>query len=176
MRGSAELDTAKAILTQPGVLAAVVVGSAVIGVLAWLLGARRGWSRLAAALAGCGLAVALSVTIARPGVLDTSGQDPGALRACLRTPFSLSSVQDKLNLVMLMPFAFFATLATRRALPVMACCAVLSGGIEAFQAVSGIGVCEANDWYTNTLGAVLAAAVGRACTTLSPGERNLQHG
>lgn len=172
MRGAAELGAAEEILSRPGVFAAMVLGSLVIGFLAWLLAGRLGWSRIAAALSACGLALALAVTIARPGALSYDGEVTSeALRSCVVSPFSLSSTENKLNLLMLTPFAFFGAIASRRPILVMLCCGLLSGAIEGFQAVSGIGVCETNDFYTNVIGGVVAAFAGWLCSAVFGAER-----
>ncbi|WP_031468599.1 VanZ family protein [Sciscionella sediminilitoris] len=171
MRGEAELGAAEEMLSKPGVFAATVLGSLVIGVLAWFLAGRLGWSRIAAALSACGLALALAVTLARPGVFSTPDTSGNPFASCVDSQFSLSSTENKLNFAMLMPFAFFGTIAARRPIVLMLCCAVLSGGIELFQAASGIGVCESNDFYTNTIGGILAACAGWVCYSLFGTER-----
>lgn len=164
MRGQAEFGLAGIILDEPLVLAAAVVGSLVIGGIAWLVADRLGAPRLAAALSACGLALALAVTLARPGVVNYTDARANPLQVCHLTSFSLSGAEAKLNFAMLMPFAFFGAFTTRRPLLIIVACAALSGGIELFQAISGAGVCESKDWLNNTIGGGLAAVAGWAAT------------
>jgi glycopeptide antibiotics resistance protein len=78
---------------------------------------------------------------------------------------------------MLVPFAFFATLATRRPLVVLGLAAGLSGVVELVQATTGLGVCEAQDFANNTVGAGCAVLVGWLITAAidsarrEPGDR-----
>lgn len=160
MHGGAEVDLAETILRQPGVLAAIVAGSLLFGVFGWLVAAWLGWSRTATALAGCGLALALGVTLARPGFRLSRADLHHPLAACVNDAFSLDGGLQLLNFAMLMPFALFATLASRRPLTTLACCALLSGGIEVIQAATSVGVCQKQDFLNNTVGAVLAVVVG----------------
>jgi glycopeptide antibiotics resistance protein len=74
-----------------------------------------------------------------------------------------------------MPFAFFATLSTRRPISVMVLSAVISGGIEITQAWTGLGVCQKQDFMNNTLGAVLAAGAAWLVITLLGSARNTEH-
>lgn len=64
------------------------------------------------------------------------------------------SVELLANVALFLPPAFFATLATRRPLVVLAAGAGLSAAIEALQAlVFAIGrACDTNDWMMNTIG------------------------
>jgi glycopeptide antibiotics resistance protein len=71
----------------------------------------------------------------------------------------------RLNFLMLAPFAFFGTLATRRPGLVLLASAAVSGGVELVQAVTDVGVCEAQDVYNNTVGAVCAVLLGWALSS-----------
>jgi hypothetical protein len=153
-----ELDLAQLILRQPGVLVAVIGGFLVLGLLFWGLAGALHWYRLPAALAGGGLALALAVTLVRSGGhLPQAVGDPLAL--CVRDSFSLHGGLPVLNFAMLMPFAFFGTLANRRPISVTVCCALLSAGIEVTQAYTGLGICQKQDFLNNTAGALLAALI-----------------
>ncbi|MGH3494536.1 MAG: VanZ family protein [Sciscionella sp.] len=163
MHTSADIGLAETIISQPAVFAALVFGSLVFGVLAVVLAGWAGWSRSAAGLVGVGLALALSVTLVRPGSHAIGSEHP--LSACLRGSFSLLGSQQVLNFVMLMPFAFFAATATRRPIVISLLCAMISAGIELTQSITGIGVCEESDWLNNTIGAVLAALLGWALSS-----------
>jgi hypothetical protein len=166
MRGQAEFGLAGTILDKPLVLAVAVLGSIVIGAVSWFVASRMGAPRLASALSACGLALALAVTLGRPGVFDYTVALANPLQVCRHTPFSLAGAEGKLNFVMLMPFAFFGAFSTRRPVLIITVCAALSGGIEIFQALSGAGVCDTKDWLNNTIGGGLAAMAGWAATAV----------
>ncbi|SDI64060.1 VanZ like family protein [Actinokineospora alba] len=151
-----DADLAERILNQPLVAAAMVAGCVVIGFVALVLARWRGWRRVPAVLAGFGLALALAVTLGRSGVLDPDIATLDPLRRCVENDFALASTKQRLNFYMLMPFAFFATLAIRRAWPVMIACAVLSAGIELTQALIAVGICDSQDFYNNTVGGLIA--------------------
>jgi hypothetical protein len=169
-RVAPELDLAQLILHKPGVLAAVLGGFVLLGLLAWGLASALHWYRLPAVLAGGGLALALAVTLVRSGGhLPQGVGDPLAL--CMRDSFSLHGGLPVLNFAMLMPLAFFATLATRRPISVTLCCALLSAGIEVTQALTGLGICQKQDFLNNTAGALLAALVAWAVLAILGIER-----
>jgi glycopeptide antibiotics resistance protein len=71
-----------------------------------------------------------------------------------------------LNFLMLTPFAFFGTLATRRPITMVVVSAVISGGIEITQAWTGLGVCQKQDFLNNTIGAVVAVLAAWVLTLL----------
>jgi hypothetical protein len=161
-----EIDLTRTIMGQPGVLTAFVLFSALFGLGMWLLAQVLGWRRLPATLAAVGLALAVAVTLARSGGhLPEPGTNPVAL--CIRDRFSLQGGLQMLNFVMLMPFAFFATLATRKPVWMMAASALISGGIEITQAWTGLGVCQKQDFLNNTIGAVVAAGLAWVVLTLA---------
>lgn len=153
-----EIDLTRSIMGQPGVLAAFLLCCALFGTGVWLISGTLGWRRLPATLAAVGFALAVAVTLARSGGhLPDPATDP--LTLCLRDSFSLRGGLEVLNFLMLTPFAFFATLATRRPVVIMAVSALVSGGIEITQAWTGLGVCQKQDWLNNTVGAVVAAGL-----------------
>ncbi|HEY3894015.1 MAG TPA: VanZ family protein [Pseudonocardiaceae bacterium] len=141
------------------VLIALIPGCLIFGGLAWWLAPRRGWDRGPAALGGCALAAAWAVTLVRPfGVFAAGGLDPLAtLRLCTVGSWSLSHLYEQLNVAMLVPFAFFGTLATRRPLALVASSALVSAVAEYVQAATGGGQCQARDLVHNTLGGVIGA-------------------
>lgn len=167
------------ILSRPGVLIAVILGTVVLGILAWLLAGAVGWNRWAAVLAAAGLALALSVTLVRPsGHLPYRVGNPLAL--CMHDSFSLQGGLQLLNLAMLMPLAFFGTLATRRPISIALSCAAVSAGIEITQALTGLGICQEQDFLNNSIGAIIAAVIAWALLIVSgtngPGrERGNEH-
>jgi hypothetical protein len=153
-----EINLTRTIMDQPGVLAAFLLFCALSGVGTWLVAGSLGWRRLPATLAAVGLSLAVAVTLVRPGGhLPDAGADPVSL--CLHDHFSLHGGLQVLNFLMLAPFAFFGTLATRRPITVAVVSAVLSAGIELTQAWTGLGVCQKQDFLNNTIGAVIAVGV-----------------
>jgi hypothetical protein len=160
-----EIDLTRTIMGQPGVLAAFLLFCALFGAGMWLVAGTFGWRRLPATLAAVGLSLAVAVTLVRSGGhLPSSHTDPVTL--CMRDPFSLHGGLQVLNFLMLTPFAFFATLSTRRPFSVMVVSALVSGGIEITQAWTGLGVCQKQDFLNNTIGAVLAAGAAWALLML----------
>ncbi|MEJ2854994.1 MULTISPECIES: VanZ family protein [unclassified Saccharothrix] len=151
---------AELVLSQPEVVAGLFLGGVGFGTVAFFLARWRGWRPVPAALAGCGLALALAVTLGRPGVLDAGVVTADPIGWCVANEFSLTGSLQRLNLLMLVPFAFFATLATRRPVVVLGLSAGLSGVVELVQATTGLGVCEAQDFANNTVGAGAAVLVG----------------
>ncbi|HEX6344106.1 VanZ family protein [Umezawaea sp.] len=157
-RYSQDAHFAEIILKQPLVVLALVLGCATAGAAALVLAGWRGWRRVPAVLAGCGLAVALAVTLARPELALYSLFDPIHF-PCVLNDFSLADSMARLNFLMLAPFAFFGTLATRRPVPVLVASAAVSGFAELFQTVTSVGSCEAQDFYNNVVGAACAVAL-----------------
>ncbi|PZS28088.1 MAG: hypothetical protein DLM61_15505 [Pseudonocardiales bacterium] len=155
--------------------AAFIPGSLLLGGLAWWLAPRRGWARGPAVLAGCALALVLALTVVRPfGHFSTGGLNPlTTLRQCAVGSLSLAHLYEQLNVAMLVPFAIFGTLATRRPLLIVASSALVSGFAEFVQGATGGGECQLRDLLHNTaggvLGAVLAVGVLRLRARRSPG-------
>lgn len=174
-RAGPEINLTRTILAQPGVLAAFILLCALFGVGTWLVARAMGWHRPFAVLAAGGLALAVAVTLVRPGGhLPNPDTDPVAM--CLRDSFSLHGGLPVLNVVMLMPFAFFGTLATRRPIVMVLASAALSAGIELTQAWTGLGVCQKQDFLNNTVGAVVAAVVAWLLLTVLVRNRTAEHG
>jgi VanZ like family len=142
---------------HPEVPAAFAAGSLLLGGAAWWLAPRWGWAQVPAVLAGCSLALALAATLVRPiGLFPSGGLDPLAiLRECAVGNLSLARTYEKLNVMMLMPFAFFATLATRRPAIIAGSCLLISGSVEFVQGATGGGTCQATDLVHNAAGGVL---------------------
>jgi VanZ family protein len=84
---------------------------------------------------------------------------------------TLTSVELLANVALFVPLAFFATLATRRPLSMLAAGAGLSAAIEVVQAVvPAIGrACDASDWMMNTVGTVVGVLL--ACATIALASR-----
>lgn len=152
---------------NPEVPAAFAAGSLLLGGAGWWLAPRWGWARLPAALAGWGLALALAVTVVRSiGLFPAGGLNPLIIvRECVIGSLSLARTYEKLNVAMLVPFAFFATLATRRPVVIAGVCLLISGSVELVQGATGGGTCQARDVVHNIAGSVLGVLL--AAVTLA---------
>jgi VanZ family protein len=84
---------------------------------------------------------------------------------------TLTRVELLANVALFAPPVFFATLATRRPLLMLATGSGLSAAIEALQAlVPAIGrACDTNDWMMNTIGSVIGVLL--ACGTIALANR-----
>ncbi len=142
---------------HPEVPAAFAAGSVLLGGAVWWLAPRWGWAQVPAVLAGCSLALVLAATVVRPiGLFPPSGLNPLIImRDCVVGSLSLARTYEQLNVVMLMPFAFFATLATRRPAIIVGACLLISGSLEFIQGATGGGSCQGRDLVHNTVGSVL---------------------
>jgi hypothetical protein len=160
-------------LRHPEVPAVFGVASLLFAAAAWWLAARRGWARVPAALAGCGLALAIVVTVVRPiGQFSAGGLDVLAtLRACTVGDLSLARTYEKLNVAMLVPYAFFATLATRRPALIAVSGMLISGSLEFVQGTTGGGTCQARDLVHNTAGGLLGALLALLLVRLDQRDR-----
>lgn len=149
--------------------AAFIPGALLLGGAAWWLAPRRDWARVPAVLSACGLALALALTVARPfGHFAAGGVNPVAtLRLCTVGSLSLAHLYEQLNVMILMPFAIFGTLATRRPVLIAASCLLVSAFVEFVQGATGGGQCQARDVVHNTLGGVLAVLVVMAVRWLA---------
>ncbi|MBV8996801.1 MAG: VanZ family protein [Pseudonocardiales bacterium] len=147
-----------------------IPGSLLLGGAAWWWGPRQGWDRKFAVLAGCSLALALALTVVRPlGHFPTGGLSPLAtLRVCTVGSFSLVHLYEELNVVMLVPFAIFGTLATRRPVFVTMSSMLVSAFIEYVQGATGGGECQLRDIAHNSLGAVLGVLIAVLVLRLRP--------
>ena len=74
---------------------------------------------------------------------------------------TVGSVDGLANVFLLFPLAFFATVLTRRPIPVALAASGCSALIELTQALLPVlqRSCDTGDWETNTIGAVLGAAL-----------------
>lgn len=143
------------VLDQRSVLVAFGLCAVLLGALGWLVAAWRGWTRIPAVLAGISLAFAVAVTQARhplpSGNLVVTGctlTSPGASNDLL------------LNIVLLVPFGLFASLAARRIVAPALCCVAAAAVFETMQGLFGTGFCVAQDATANSAGGICAAVVG----------------
>jgi hypothetical protein len=164
------LQQAHAIVAAPLVMAALLAGGVVAGVAAWALARHHRWRTLPAVLSGFGLTFILALTVAR-GPLPAAPEAeaaPGAAPFCLIDGFAPFADENAiLNMWLFVPFALFATLATKRTFAVLGSSVVLTAAIELTQPVAGIGVCETQDFGNNALGAALGVAAGWLLNAMS---------
>lgn len=140
------------------VLAAVAIGVVVTGCLLAVQG-RRG-RRAAGVLALLTTLAALALALTP----ESGGAGPTACYVGDAVP----RFADTANIALLFPAAFFAVIAVRRPLPVLAAGSGLSAAIELVQAsAAALGrSCDLNDWYTNTAGVVAAVLLAAVITAL----------
>ncbi|WP_228708650.1 VanZ family protein [Amycolatopsis keratiniphila] len=146
-------------------LVALVAGCLVSVPLAKLLSARTGWGRNATLTTVMLLAASLAITL-------TPGEDSGVhefhpcltigtadpIDGLLRSGGGLGGTL--LNALLLLPLTCAATLATRRALPMLLFAFLLPALIEPLQTLIPGRYCSLSDQAANTVGAVLGVALG----------------
>lgn len=140
------------------------VGLAVSLLLWWPVVRCTQWSAIPTLLAFLSLSVVLALTLAPGG-----HRDEGGARACiLGAPSQLraqlgsisTSPEALLNTVMLVPLAFFAVLAIRRAWPVVLAVLLLPAVIELAQTRIPGRTCSGMDYVTNAAGGLAGALLG----------------
>jgi hypothetical protein len=139
-------------------IAALLVVLACLGIGHATERSRHG-RRLAGGLAAVSVLPALALTLAP----SSKGMSGGGCTVQFALP-SLTRVELLANLLLLLPPAFFATLACRRPLAVLGAAAGMSAAIETVQALApAIGrACDTNDWFMNVLGIGLGVLLARA--------------
>ncbi|WP_179118103.1 VanZ family protein [Saccharothrix sp. ALI-22-I] len=169
-------ETVDRLLARPFVLPGLLLACVVFGVLAHFVARRYGWYRVPAVLAALSAALVFAVTLSRsrpdwssmPGVIVQ--EEP----FCYVNGFSAYGNFEMLNILMFVPFVFFAILATRRPFVVLGIAVATSAGIELVQTLTGQGVCETQDFLNNTVGIVAATAVTALVCKLLPAQRRSQ--
>lgn len=114
--------------------------------------------------------LALSVLPVLALTLVPSGSRPDQVMCTVQFSVpTLTRVELLSNVALFFPLAFFATLATRRPLSMLAGCSGLSAAIEALQAlVPAIGrACDTNDWMMNTIGTVVGVLLALGTVALA---------
>ena len=142
----------------------LLVAAACVGVGYLILRTRRCGRRALWALVLLSVLPVVALTL-----VPTSGRvDHVACVVQFRLP-TLTTVGLLANVAMFFPPVFFATLATRQRLLMLAAGTSFSAMIEALQAmVPAIGrACDTNDWAMNTVGAILAVLLASATIALT---------
>jgi predicted enzyme related to lactoylglutathione lyase/VanZ family protein len=137
------------------VFALVVVACVVIGYV--LARNRQRGEQMLWVLAGVSLLVVLALTLVPSG---GSAADAVECAVQVAAP-TFGRIELMANIALFFPLTFFATLASRRPLLVLAAGAGLSGVVEAIQAVAPVigRACDTNDWVMNTIGTVVGVAI-----------------
>jgi hypothetical protein len=125
-------------------VAAVAVG--------WLLHRMRARTALLV-LAAIGLVGPLVLT------LLPDGARPDGVTCTVQFSLPFLGLETLANLAMLLPLSLFLGLATGRPFRVLGGVSALAVGIELVQAVAPVlgRACDTNDWFMNTVGALIGA-------------------
>ncbi|WP_410582130.1 VanZ family protein [Amycolatopsis sp. lyj-108] len=132
---------------------AIALVALVCAVLGHLFAGKR---RVLLALTGASLVPVFALTL-----VPTAHTIDGILCTVQFSLPTLGAVELLANVALFLPAVYFATLAAKRPLTMLAAGSALSAVIEALQAfVPAIGrACDTNDWLMNTVGAVLGVAL-----------------
>jgi hypothetical protein len=156
------LDAIVFVLSDPVTAGGVVVGVVVLGASGWFAARRFGWRPTFSVFAGISLGVALALTFAR----SLPSWALVGTEFCLLNGFSLHGVSELFNALLFVPLVWCAVLATRRPLAVLVSAVALSAAIEVLQPLVGRGLCETQDFFNNSAGAVVAAALAAGYVAL----------
>ncbi|MFD4638016.1 VanZ family protein [Lentzea sp. NPDC058436] len=149
------LDAVVFVLSDPLTAGGLVFGAVALGAGAWFAARRFGWRPVPSAFAGIFLGLVLALTFWR-------SQPSWALvgnQFCTFNGFSLNGVSEQFNVLLFVPLVWCAVLATRRPLAVLVAAVASSAAIELLQPIVGRGLCETQDFFNNSAGAVVAAAL-----------------
>lgn len=169
------MQSIRVIAGTPSVWVGLLVLAGLSLLSARALGRRCGSSRLLAALAVASVGVILLVTLYPAGPLGHFPQNcagtllafPG-VRALFATPDGL------LNVLLFLPAGLLVSLVTGRSAATTAGLAMLSFTIEVAQGVMGNHSCSNADWWANSLGALLGAAVVKLARARAAGRRTIR--
>lgn len=156
------LDAIVFVFSDPLTAGGAVVGATVLGASAWFVARRFGWQPVLSVFAGIFLGVVLALTFSR----SQPGWALVGTQFCLLNGFSLHGVSELFNALLFVPLAWCAVLATRRPLAVLVSAVALSALIELLQPIVGRGMCETQDLFNNSAGAVVAAALAAGYVAL----------
>ncbi len=156
------LDAVVFVLSDPLTAGGMVVGAVVLGAGAWSAARRFGWRPIPSVFAGVFLGVVLALTFSR----SQPGWALVGTQFCVLNGFSLHGVSELFNALLFVPLVWCAVLATRRPLAVLVSAVALSAVIEVLQPLVGRGLCETQDLFNNSAGAVVAAALAAGYVAL----------
>lgn len=156
------LDAIVFVFSDPLTAGGVAVAAVALGASSWFAARRFGWRPVPSVFAGIFLGLVLGLTFSR-------SQPSWALvgtQFCLLNGFSLHGVSELFNALLFVPLVWCAVLATRRPLAVLVSAVTLSAAIEVLQPLVGRGLCETQDLFNNSAGAVVAAALAAGFVAL----------
>jgi VanZ like family. len=154
------LDAVLSALSNPLIACGVVAGALGTGGRGAVRGAEVRVAAGSAVMAGISLGVVLGVTFSRT-LPEWAGKE-----FCHLNGFSLHGATELLNALLFVPLVFCAVLATRRPLAVLGSAVALSAVIEIVQPLTRRGLCETQDFFNNSAGAVVAAALAAGVLAL----------
>jgi glycopeptide antibiotics resistance protein len=130
------------------------VAVAAATLLAWVLH----WLRLRRVLLGLSTVALVAVLVL---TLLPDGARPGGVTCTVQFSVPFQGIDTLANVAMLLPLVLFLGTATNRPLMVLTGAVALSAVIEFVQALAPVlgRRCDTNDWFMNTVGAVLGAVI-----------------
>lgn len=130
------------------------VAVAAATLLAWVLHRLR-LRRVLLGLSAVALIAVLVLT------LLPDGARPGGVTCTVQFSVPFQGIDTLANVAMLLPLVLFLGTATNRPLTILTGAVALSAVIEVVQALAPVlgRRCDTNDWFMNTVGAVLGAVV-----------------
>ncbi|KQQ25601.1 VanZ family protein [Frondihabitans sp. Leaf304] len=130
------------------------VAVAAATLLAWVL-LRLRLRRVLLGLSAVALIAVLVLT------LLPDGARPGGVTCTVQFSVPFQGIDTLANVAMLLPLVLFLGTATNRPLTILTGAVALSAVIEVVQALAPVlgRRCDTNDWFMNTVGAVLGAVV-----------------
>jgi len=134
--------------------ALAVIGAICLGVGGWVLRHPAAGKKVAWVVAGLTLLPVFALTL-----MPVTRTLYAVCVVQFQLPTSLRVGDVLANLVLFVPVAWFATLASRRPLVILGVGSLVSAALEAIQAaIPAIGrSCDTNDWLNNTIGVALGA-------------------
>ena len=137
--------------------------------LGWLVHRLRA-RRALVTLAGISAVGVLALT------MTPAGDGGNGVFCTVQFSVPFQGIDTLANVALLFPLTLFAALLTNRPVPVVAAASGLSAAIELVQALlPSLGrACDTNDWFMNTVGAVLAGLLSAGIITVDRRQRARQ--
>ena len=144
------------------------VAVAAATLLAWVLHRFR-LRRVLLGLSAVALIAVLVLT------LLPDGARPGGVTCTVQFSVPFQGIDTLANVAMLLPLVLFLGTATNRPLTVLTGAVALSAVIEFVQALAPVlgRRCDTNDWFMNTVGAVLGAVIALVICALERRRRTI---
>nr|WP_279589925.1 VanZ family protein [Frigoribacterium faeni] len=103
------------------------------------------------------------------------GARPGGVTCTVQFSVPFQGIDTLANVAMLLPLVLFLGTATSRPLAVLTGAVALSAVIEVVQALAPVlgRRCDTNDWFMNTVGAVLGAVIALVICALERRRRTI---